>query len=561
MACDLILYNAVIHPMDPGAASAAAPGAPKASAVAMDAGRIVLVGGDEEARRLPLHPGGEAIDLSGACILPGLTDSHIHFQWFAESLDSVDAGTRKLEQALERVARAADSTLPAATDRPARPAWIRGSGWDHNLWGGLPSRRHLDRAAPDRPVALTAKSGHALWASSAALAAAGVDARTPDPAGGRIGREEDGELSGILYDNAMDLVLRRMPKSTPEETASRMEAAMNAVHRLGLTGIHDFDGTTALSAFQILKARNALRLRVLKGVPSDLLGSAVGLGVRSGFGDEWLSIGAVKLFADGALGPQTAWMLEPYEGTSDRGIATLGVEEMAEEILQANANGLDCAVHAIGDAACRDVLDAFQRAERALAERRRAGPPRADAAASARSPHNRIEHVQLLHPADLPRLARLGLTASMQPIHATSDMDIAERHWGGRCATSYAWRSLLDHGTLLAFGSDCPVESPAPLAGIHAAATRRRPDGSPGKDGWRPEQRIAVLEAVRAYTEGAARACGREGDLGRIAPGTLADLTILDRDIAAVDPREILEAAVLATIVGGSFAYRDRALG
>jgi len=540
MACDLILINAVIHTLDPRA--------PRASALAVRGGRVTFLGEDSEACDLPLSPGGEVVDMKGACVLPGLVDSHMHFQWFAEALESVDAGTATMEQALERVARAAgavpDSTLVAA-DR--RPAWIRGNGWDHNPWGALPSRGHLDRAAPGVPVALTAKSGHALWASTAALAAASIDARTPDPPGGRIGREEDGTPSGILFDNAMDLVTRAMPKATPEGTAVRMEAAMKVLHGAGLTGIHDFDGATALSALQILRERGALRLRVLQGIPHGLMDSAVGLGVRSGFGDEWLSLGPVKLFADGALGSRTAWMLEPYEGSGDRGIATLGVEEMAEDILKANANGLDCAVHAIGDAACRGVLDAYERVS-------------ADPRASGRMRRNRIEHAQLLHPEDLPRLARLGLIASMQPIHATSDMDMAERHWGSRCATAYAWRALQEAGTILAFGSDCPVESPSPLAGIHAAVTRRRADGSPGKDGWHPLQRLHVLDAVRAYTEGAARAAGREGESGRIARGFLADLTALDRDVLAVDPREIPELKVLATIVGGSFAWRDRRL-
>lgn len=541
MACSLILYNAVIRTMDPGL--------PEASAVAVEADRILRAGFDGEIRGLPRGPGCEAVDMRGACILPGLVDAHIHFQWFAESLESVDAGAATLAGALERVARAAaEPPDRGALQRPAPPAWIRGSGWDHNLWDGPPSRVHLDRAAPGRPVALTAKSGHALWASTAALAAAGIGAETPDPAGGRIGREEDGSPSGILYDNAMDLVYRAMPKATPEETAARMEKAMKAVHRAGLTGIHDFDGAAAFSAFRILEERGALSLRVVKGIPHDLLDAAVGLGLRSGFGDGLLSIGAVKLFADGALGSRTAWMLEPYEGTEDRGIATMDAEAMAEDIRKANAAGLDCAVHAIGDAACRGVLDAFERAGREAA---RGGK---------RTARNRIEHAQLLHPADLPRLARLGIAASMQPVHATSDMDMAERHWGGRCATAYPWRSLLELGTVLAFGSDCPVESPSPLAGIHAAVTRRRPDGSPGKDGWRPEQRIPVLEAVRAYTEGAARAAGREADLGRIRAGCLADLTVLDRDPVSADPSEIAGIGILAAIVGGAFVYRARDL-
>jgi len=254
-----------------------------------------------------------------------------------------------------------------------------------------------------------------------------------------------------------------------------------------------------------------------------------------------IRFGALKMFADGALGPRTAWMLEPYEGTAgEHGIPTLSEEQLVEDVRKASAAGLSCAVHAIGDAACRAVLDAFEQA----------GPRPAGAA-----PH-RLEHAQLLHPADLPRLARLGVVASMQPIHATSDMIIADRHWGERSATAYAWKSLLDSGAVLAFGSDCPVEIPDPLAGIHAAVTRRRADGTPGPAGWRPGQKLSVEQAVRAYTVGAALAAGREREQGRIAPGMLADLTVLDRDIFSIDPHEIRAAKAAAAIVGGRFVSR-----
>jgi predicted amidohydrolase YtcJ len=360
-----------------------------------------------------------------------------------------------------------------------------------------------------------------------------------------IARDPAGEPTGILYENAMNLVRAVIPAMTPEEIAASMRAAQERALAAGLTGFHDFDGLPAFRAFQLLREQGGLGVRVVKGIPREALGEAAALGLRSGFGDEVLSIGPVKLFADGALGPQTAWMLAPYEGSTNTGIPTLAPEELRADIARARAAGLACAVHAIGDAAVGAVLDAFAAA---------GVEPEGGAASRPRLP-DRIEHVQLISPADLPRLARLGIVASMQPIHATSDMDIADRYWGARTATAYAWRSVLDTGAVLAFGSDCPVETVRPLAGIHAAVTRRRDDGSPGPDGWHPQQRLTVEEAVRAYTLGAARAAGREHDAGTIEPGKFADFTVLDADPFVVEPHEIRDVPVRATIVGGRLRW------
>jgi predicted amidohydrolase YtcJ len=327
-----------------------------------------------------------------------------------------------------------------------------------------------------------------------------------------------------------------------------MREAQRHALAAGLTGFHDFDGVAAFRALQLLDERGDLALRALKGIPREMLGEAVALGMRSGFGSGLLRLGHLKLFADGALGPQTAWMLEPYEATSSTGIPTLAPEELPADIARARRSGIACAVHAIGDAAVRGVLDAYATA--------RLGDDAAATGARPRLP-DRIEHVQLIAPADIPRLAALGVVASMQPIHATSDMLIADRHWGRRAATSYAWRSLLDTGAALAFGSDCPVETISPLAGIHAAVTRRRADGSPGPGGWRGDQRVSVEEALRAYTLGAARAAGRESDAGTIEPGKLADLTVLEADPFAIDPHEIRSVPVRMTIVAGGVRWRS----
>jgi predicted amidohydrolase YtcJ len=534
VAADLLLFNGVIHTMDPAR--------PLATAAAVRGGRILVVGTSDEARAaLGTRP--EMVDLGGRCVLPGLTDSHIHFRWYAESLDGVHAETPTLGQALERVRAKAERALPGA--------WITGCGWNHNTWAGdggaaqFPDRHHLDRAAPRNPVALKAKSGHALWASSLALRAAGVTENTADPPTGRILREPGGggrTPSGILLEDAMPLVQSAIPPLGPDTLAELMKGAQAALHAVGLAGIHDYDNMLTFRALQLLEAEGLLTLRVVKGIPHELLGQAVELGLRSGYGSGMLSLGALKMFADGALGPRTAWMLEPYEGGGDgeRGIATLAEERMVEDVRRANAAGIACAVHAIGDAACRAVLNAFEKA----------------GSRPAGEPPNRLEHAQLLHPADLPRLARLGVVASMQPIHATSDMLIADRHWGARAATGYAWKSLLESDAVLAFGSDCPVEIPDPLAGIHAAVTRRRADGSPGPGGWRAGQRLTVEQAVRAYTEGAAFAAGKGSERGRIAAGMRGDFTVLDRDIFAIDPHGIVEARAAATIVDGRLVYR-----
>ena len=534
MEGDIILFNGRVRTMEAAA--------PRASAIAVRGGRIRHVGNDTAVRAAAGGTRGvQSIDLQGRCVLPGLTDSHLHFKWFAESLAAVDVETATLDEAVARVRARAQTAEPGA--------WITGTGWNHNVWGtgALPDLEPLDGAAPRNPVALQAKSGHALWVNSLALLKAGIRLETPDPEGGKIAHGKDGTPSGILLENATHLVHAVIPKSTRGDLARMMRDAQTAVHRLGLTGVHDFDSSLALQAFLELESRGELALRVVKGIPHEHLPAAIDLGMRTGFGGERLRLGQVKMFADGALGPQTAWMLAPYEGSWATGIPTLSEEQLVIDISRANAAGIACAVHAIGDAACHMVLNAFEKSAHAA--------PGPGAGGGLRGLRNRIEHVQLLHPDDLGRLARLGIVASMQPLHATSDMLIAERYWGARCAGAYAWKSLLDEGTALAFGSDCPVEIPDPLAGIHAAVTRRRADGSPGPGGWRPEQRLSVEQAVGAYTMGAAYAAGREEELGSIAPGKLADLTVLDRDIFSIDPQEIRNTKVSATMVGGRLVW------
>lgn len=526
LGADLVLYHGLLYTFDPDR--------PRATALAAREGVIVYVGDDATARSL-LAPGGEALDLHGYCAIPGLVDAHLHFDYLSRSLLTVNAETATLGEALTRVAEHA-AALPDA-------AWITGHGWNHNAWDGrLPTAAHLDQATPHHAVALSAKSGHALWVNSRALQLAGISRETPDPPGGQIVRDAQGEPTGILLESASELVFALIPEPTLDEVVEAQRQGMALALRSGLTGIHDMDGPRSFAAEQVLHQRGELGLRVLKSIPLERLDEAMAVGLRTGLGDDWLRVGQIKMFADGALGPQTALMLEPYEGAPHNvGIAATPFEELREAAYKAGRAGLACAIHALGDRAVRQTLDIYDelRADPCLAPLRQ-----------------RIEHVQLVHPNDLDRLATLGVIASMQPIHATSDMFMAERHWGARCAGSYALGGLAAQGVTLALGSDCPVETLDPLKGIHAAVTRRRADGSPGAEGWYPAQRLTVEQAVRGYTWGPAYAAGMEHKLGALAVGKLADVTILDQDIFAIDPMEILHARVMGTLVGGRFGWR-----
>jgi predicted amidohydrolase YtcJ len=522
----LILYNGSIHTMDPSH--------PSASAVACREERILAAGSDAEVLAAA-GPRAEAIDLRGRTVIPGLTDAHLHFLWYAVGLSRPNLdGARSLSEALDRL-RAA---LPVAPPG----AWILGSGWNHEDWGRpiFPCRQDLDALTPDRPVALRRKDGHSVWVNSLALERAGIAATTADPPGGVIDRDEYGDPTGILRENAVDLLLAHVPQPGPGSLRLALKAGIARAHAAGLTGIHDMEGPEALSLFQESHARGELKLRVTMQLPSGSLDHALALGLRTGLGDDMVRIGHLKLFADGSLGSQTAWMLEPFAGQpGNTGVATTPPEVLEHMVERAARGGIACAIHAIGDRANRQSLDILQRV---------GAGPFCDL-------RHRLEHVQLLHPDDLPRLAQLGVVASMQPVHATSDRDMADRLWGDRCRYAYAWRGLLDSGAVLAFGSDCPVEGLDPLQGIYAAVTRKRaaePDGEP----WYPEQRLTVEEAVRAFTWGAAYACGQEHRLGTVTPGKLADLVVLSQEIFASTPESILTARIDYTIVGGEVVHQ-----
>ena len=510
---------------------------PSASAIAIDQGRILAVGSTdallaEFAGRLAVE------DLHGKVVLPGLTDAHLHLQYYAFELDMVDCETATYAECLQRVAERARQTPPGE--------WLRGHGWNQNAWvDGSPSAADLDAAAPHNPLFLMHKSHHSAWVNQAALRLAGVTRATPDPEGGRLGRTEDGALDGILYESAMALVEQHIPEPSLDKITQTIHKALPTLWQVGLTGVHDFDRGDCFRALQILHAAGELHLRVLKSIPLEDLPYAARVGLRRGFGDDMLRIGGVKAFMDGALGPQTAAMLAPYEGSADeRGILMMDAEQLFEHARLAAENGLPMAVHAIGDRAVHEVLNAYQQLRRY--EHAQLGAP---------DLRHRIEHVQLLHPDDAGRLAELGIIASMQPIHATSDLYMADRYWGGRARLSYAWRTQLAQGARLAFGSDAPVESPNPFLGLHAAVTRRRVDGSPGEQGWYPEQRLTLLEALHAFTTGPAYAAGMQDRLGRLSPGYLADLIVLEADPFTCPPHELQYLRPECTMVAGEWVF------
>jgi hypothetical protein len=512
---------------------------PTAAALAIEGDRIVDIGADSYILSQYPRP-ADLFDASGYTILPGLTDAHIHLEQYALSLQKVDCETSTRQECLRRIAQRAASSTPGE--------WILGHGWNQNRWAdGFGNAGELDEVAPHNPVYLTAKSLHAAWANSAALRAAGITQGTPDPAGGKFQRDASGLPDGILFESALQLVASAIPQTTLQQRAAMIRSAISRLSQMGLTFVHDFDSSGCFAALQDLHGRQALKIRVLKNLQVADLPHAAALGLRSGFGDAYLRIGGIKVFADGALGPRTAAMLQPYDSEpGNLGLLLVDREELLEIGYQAVENGFSLAVHAIGDRANRVVLEAITRLE--------SDPP--PSAVQVKAPlRHRIEHVQLIHPEDAPRLAKLGVIASMQPLHATSDMDMADQFWGERSSHAYAWNSLLAHGTVLAFGSDAPVETPNPFAGLYAAVTRRRADGSPTPQGWYPEQRISRSQACQAYTLGPALAAGVEKQCGKLSPGCFADLVLLAQDPFTCDIELIKQMRPAATMLGGEWVY------
>lgn len=513
---ELILLNGRVQPLGGHA--------PVEAAFVRD-GRVVALGTESEIRTLA--PGAETLDLEGGTATPGFTDAHVHWTEWAMGRTRVNVALDTMGEALEIVRAAAGNG----------GGWLVGRGWDTHLWGGFPTAAALDTVVPDRPVLLESRDMHAAWLNSRGLREMGITAATPDPEGGEVVRDPaTGEPTGVVLERAREMVMARLPVAGLPEILDALESAQAEAHRLGLTGLHSVE-PDGLDHAEALRQEGRLRLRLLQHIPVFKLEEAVRLGLRSGFGGDWIRIGGVKLFLDGTLGSCTAWLREPYEGTSDHGIQTLSAEDFRDAASRAAAGGLALTIHAIGDAAVELALDVLSTTPR----------PRA-------LPH-RIEHIQLCPPDLWERAGRSGVVGSVQPCHLLTDVEPAELHWGyGRSRGAYPFAALQSAGMTLAFGSDAPVESIDPRLSLYAACARPSPPDVGGA--WHPEHLMTPAEAVAAFTEGPAAAAGLEHRQGRLLPGYDADFTVWDRDPLVSEPEEIGGIRCRATVVGGRIVFR-----
>ncbi len=515
------------------------PAQPWAEAVAARGEDIIAVGTTAEIDDL-VGVDTQIIDADKGMLVPGFIDSHVHFLDGGSTLASVQL--RDASSPDEFTRRIADFAGNAVPDE-----WITGGTWDHTNWGGeLPSRDWIDAVTPDNPVWVMRLDGHMGVGNSVALRLAGVDAETPDIAGGEIVRDAEGRPTGVLKDNAMGLVLDVMPTPTDRQLDEYLDAAMTYVAVNGVTSVHDmfdvtFDSWRSLETFQRARANGRQITRVYSVMPLTDWERLSNYVAEHGHGDEWLKLGGVKGLMDGSLGSHTAAFLEPYsDKPDDSGFLLAPAEDMREWIAGADAAGLQLNVHAIGDKTIRDLLDIYYDVEQANGPRDR---------------RFRVEHAQHIHPDDIPRFSIQNVIASMQPYHAIDDGRWAEEVIGAeRIKTTYAFASLIDSGAHVAFGSDWYVAPATPLEGIYAAVTRRTLDDK-NPDGWVAEQKITVEQALRAYTYEGAYASFEEDRKGTLKPGMLADMVLIDRDLTTIEPQEIRDAVVLKTIVGGRVIF------
>lgn len=505
-------------------------------ALAIHAGIIVAVGSNVDVLSLADRD-AEILDMHGKTILPGLTDAHIHLQHLGRSLSMVNCETDQIEVCYDR--------LKARENSTASGSWILGHGWNQNLWaGGFNDMDLLHSVSAERPIYITAKSLHAAWANKRALEIAGITRESIDPQDGIIGRNYEGYPNGLLFENAMHLMNAFIPVDSGQALVNNLHATQKELWKAGITSVHDFDGAECFSALQQLDRQNKLMLRIVKSLPIQNLEAAVQTGLRTGFGSDFLRIGSVKLFADGALGTQTAAMLAPYEtNPQNSGILMLSKEEIIEFGKTASQNGLSLAIHAIGDRANREVIDAYSEIRQFERDQHLPGL------------NHRIEHVQVLAKEDLNRLAKNKIIASMQPIHLVSDMDTADRFWGERSRYAYAFKSLLHNETRLIFGSDSPVESFNPFLGMYAALTRSKFDPLSPRS-WYPEEKISLEDILAAYTINPAISANWDDKIGSISAGKFADLIVLPDNPFEIDPFDLIDLLPIATMVAGQWVWK-----
>jgi len=498
-----------------------------------DDGRIIAAGGDELADE---YPNADRIDGQGRYVLPGLHDAHGHVssQGFLNVELNV-TGTESIDEAVARIA-AYNKANPGSD-------WIKGRGWNQVLWPvkEFPTAAAIDAVVSDRPVWLRRIDGHAGWANSKALELAGIDNDTPDPVGGKIIRDDDGNATGTLIDNAMDLVSSKVPGSTKPEYRRAFLAAFKELTSLGLTSVHDAGvGIDEAEVYMSMADNGEMSMRIYAmmweaGENLDAIGKPI-----IAYGNDHLDIRAVKLMSDGALGSRGAAMIEPYEDdTENRGLRMYTQAEVDAKVKKANDMGFQVGIHAIGDFGNRQSLDAFEKSQGGVASPLR----------------NRVEHAQIIALDDIPRFAELGVIASMQATHATSDMNMAEDRIGSeRLKGAYAWRKLLDSGAVLANGSDFPVELANPMLGLYASVTRQDREGLP-EGGWHAEEGLSREETLHSFTLAAAYAAHQEDRLGSLEPGKWADFIVVDRDYFTIPASEIDDIQVIQTWIGGEMVY------
>ncbi|MGZ5437273.1 MAG: amidohydrolase [Pyrinomonadaceae bacterium] len=534
LVADIIIVNAKVQTMDRNQ--------PTAEAVAIHSNRIVAVGSTTDIKKLAGST-TKVIDAKGQLVLPGFNDAHVHFLSGGFQLASVDLRDANTPQEFADRIRNFAAKLPEGR-------WITGGDWDHERWpdANLPTKELIDRDTPNTPVFVNRLDGHMSLANSVALKLAGVTSATKDPDGGVIVRDpKTGEPTGVLKDAAQSFVWKVIPPSTLEEKLVAARAATNHAASLGVTSVQDMSAGVDVGVYQTLLARGELKTRIYAVWPLPSWDRLARTGIRAHFGSPMLRTGGLKGFSDGSLGSTTALFYESYRDAPN----TSGIPSgemfpegaMLERVRGADRAGLQVMIHAIGDRANDMILSVFEQVGKEN---------------GARDRRFRIEHAQHLRPQDIPRFARDKVIASMQPYHAIDDGRWAEKRIGKeRAKTTYAFRSLLDAGATLAFGTDWSVAPLDPMLTIYAAVTRRTLDGK-NPNGWVPEQKISVEETVRAYTVGSAYAESQEHEKGTITPGKLADLIILSRDIFKIDPKEIENVKVVMTILDGRIVYEAR---
>jgi predicted amidohydrolase YtcJ len=501
---------------------------PECEAVAVLNDKIIATGTTKDLLRS--FGNFEQIDLAGKRVFPAFTDSHTHFLAYCLKQGQIDLnGINSLERCLSVICQKIAIT-PSGQ-------WIKGSGWNQNLWSPVkyPTRQDLDAISPNHPVCLEARDAHTSWVNSLALKLAGINSSTTFNSTGEIIKDNHGNPSGIIKEEARRLVWDVMGEETVEERVHALKNGIRLAYQNGLCGVHCMETIKDFEAYQILRARDELKLRVNFYLPIRYLDHVIEVSLKSRFGDEWVRFGGMKIFLDGTLGSQTAHMIAPFDRVEPEsyGIEIIDQNEVNELVLNAASHDISCAIHAIGDMANRKALNAFENQRNILPEK---------------NLRQRIEHCQLIHPDDIARFAHSNVIASMQSIHIPEDIEAANKYWGERARWAYPFRSLLNSGTVIALGSDVPIETCNVFEGIYAALKRTKRNKT---ESWYPEENISLPEIIHAYTLAPALASGEEKIKGSISEGKLADMMVLSDDIFSCPPEEIPKLNIKMMIVGG----------